>query len=141
MKITRVVGCALAGACLVVGGAVAGEFDDGAFAMPQEVVSAATVFQTYMSNAARITDGFSGGDGVERSLKAGAGYQTAQLEEGMIAYGAIAALQDDRFVDGVEAAAGHGDQRAAFAERLIEDPFLATRVNGAGEAGERVEAA
>jgi hypothetical protein len=141
MKIARVVGCALAGACLAVGGAVAGEFDDGAFAMPQEVVSAATVFQTYMSNAARITDGFSGGDGVERSLKAGASYQTAQLEEGMIAYGAIAALQDDRFVDGVQAAAGHGDQRTAFAEQLIEDPFVVTRVDGAVEAAERVEAA
>jgi hypothetical protein len=78
---------------------------------------------------------------VERSLKAGASYQTAQLEEGMIAYGAIAALQDDRFVDGVQAAAGHGDQRTAFAEQLIENPYLATRVDGAAEAGERVEAA
>ncbi|HLY77918.1 MAG TPA: hypothetical protein VKQ70_00985 [Caulobacteraceae bacterium] len=133
--------CALAGACLVAGGAVADEFDDGAFAMPREVVSAATVFQTYMSNAARIGDGFSSGDGVERGLKAGASYQTAQLEEGMIAYGAIAALQDDRFVDGVLAAAGHGDQRTAFAEQLIEDPYVVTRVDGASGAGERVAAA
>jgi len=59
----------------------------------------------------------------------------------MIAYGAIAALQDERFVDGVEAAAGHGDQRTAFAEQLIEDPAAATRVDGAPEAAERVEAA
>ena len=101
MKIARVAGGALAGACLVVGGAVAGEFDDDAFALPQEVVSAATVFQAYMAGAAHIDGGFSNGDGVEHGLKTAAAYQPAQLEEGMIAYGAIAALQDDRFVDGV----------------------------------------
>jgi len=146
MKIGRVAGGALVGACLAVGAvwggaAAAGEFDDGAFAMPQEVVSAATAFQAYMSSAAHVDGGFANGDGVERGLKSGAAYEPAQLEEGMIAYGAIAALQDDRFVQGVEEAAGHGDQRSAFAERLIEDPFAATHVDGADEAGERVEAA
>ncbi len=146
MKIGRVAGGALVGACLAVGAvwggaAAAGEFDDGAFAMPQEVVSAATAFQAYMSSAAHVDGGFANGDGVERGLKSGTAYEPAQLEEGMIAYGAIAALQDDRFVQGVEEAAGHGDQRSAFAERLIEDPFAATQVDGADEAGERVEAA
>ena len=141
MKIGRVAGFALVGACLTVGGAAANEFDDGSFAMPQEVVSAATAFQTYMASAAHVDSGFISGDGVERGLKAGAAYEPAQLEEGMIAYGAIAALQDDRFVQGVQDAAGHGDQRSAFAERLIEDPDAATRVDGADEAGARVEAA
>ena len=141
MKIGRVAGFALFGACLTAGGAAASEFDDGSFALPQEVVSAATAFQTYMSSAAHVDSGFISSDGVERGLKAGAAYEPAQLEEGMIAYGAIAALQDDRFVQGVQDAAGHGDQRSAFAERLIEDPDAATRVDGADEAGERVEAA
>ena len=141
MKIGRVAGFALVGACLTVGGAAADEFDDGSFAMPQEVVSAATAFQTYMASAAHVDSGFVSGDGVERGLKAGAAYEPAQLEEGMIAYGAIAALQDDGFVQGVQDAAGHGDQRSAFAERLIEDPDAATRVDGADEAGARVEAA
>ena len=141
MKIGRVAGFALVGACLTVGGAAANEFDDGSFAMPQEVVSAATAFQTYMASAAHVDSGFISSDGVERGLKAGAAYEPAQLEEGMIAYGAIAALQDDRFVQGVQDAAGHGDQRSAFAERLIEDPDAATRVDGADEAGARVEAA
>ena len=141
MKIGRVAGGALIGACLAVGVAGAGEFDEGAFALPRDVVSAATAFQAYMAGAARIDGGFSSGDGVERSLKTAAAYQPEQLEEGMIAYGAIVALQDDRFVGGVEAAAGHGDQRAAFAQQLIEDPDAATRLDGAAEAGARVEAA
>jgi hypothetical protein len=141
MSIGKVAGFALMGACLAAGGAAADEMSDGSFALPQEVVCAATAFQDYMSSAARIDSGFASGDGVERSLKTGASYQPAQLEEGMIAYGAIAALQDDRFVEGVEQAAGRGDQRAAFAERLIADPYAATQVDGAAEAGQRVESA
>jgi hypothetical protein len=146
MKIGSMARGALVGACLITGGwlatvALADEFDDGPFAMPREVVSSATAFQTYMSSAARIDGGFADGDGVERGLKTGAAYEPVQLEEGMIAFGAIAALQDGRFVEGVEAAAGHGYQRQAFAERLIYDPYAATQVDGAAEAGERVEAA
>jgi hypothetical protein len=141
MKIASVSVCALLGACVVVSAAAADQQDDGAFALPREVVRAATAFQDYMTRAARIDGGFSSGDAVERSLKAGAAYEPAQMEEGMIAYGAIVALQDDRFVDGVVAAAGHGDDRAAFAERLIADPYAATRVDGAAEAGQRVQAA
>jgi hypothetical protein len=141
MKIARMAGCALAGACLVGGAAIADEPDNGTFALPREVVSAATAFQDYMSSAAHIGGGFANGDAVEHSLKSAAAYQPAQLEEGMIAYGAIAALQDDRFVEGVEQAAGHGDARAAFADRLVDDPGAATRIDGAAEASERIEAA
>jgi hypothetical protein len=141
MKIGKVVGIALAGACMVVGGALADELSEATFTLPQEVVSAATAFDHYMSSAARIDSRFTDGEAVARSLKAAAAYQPAQLEEGMISYGAIAALQDDRFVAGVEQAAGRGEQRAAFAERLIEDPLAATRIDGADEAARRIEAA
>ncbi|HEY1752882.1 MAG TPA: hypothetical protein VGG29_16615 [Caulobacteraceae bacterium] len=147
MKIGKVMGCALVGACVVVGGVVVGggaiaqELDEATFALPQEVVSSATAFEHYMTSAARIDSGFSSGASVARSVDAAASYQPAQLEEGMIAYGAIAALQDDRFVAGVEQAGGRGEDRAAFAERLIEDPYAATRVDGAEGAAERVEAA
>jgi len=141
MKIGKVVGIALVGACMAVGGAVADEMSEATLTLPQEVVSAATAFDHYMSSAARIDSGFSSGESVARSLNAAASYQPAQLEEGMIAYGAIAALQDDRFVTGVEQAAGRGEQRAAFAERLIEDPLAATRIDGADGAARRIEAA
>jgi hypothetical protein len=94
-----------------------------------------------MSSAARIDGVFADGDGVERGLKTAAAFEPAQLDEGMIAYGAIAALQDARFVEGVEAAAGQGDRRQAFAERLIEDPYAVTQVDGAIEASERVDSA
>ena len=141
MKIGKMMGVAFVGACVAVGGAVADEMSETTLTLPQEVVSAATAFDSYMSSAARIDARFSDGQSVARSLKAAAAYQPAQLEEGMIAYGAIAALQDDRFVTGVEQAAGRGEQRAAFAERLIEDPLAATRIDGADAAARRIEAA
>jgi len=125
----------------VVGGAMADEMGDASFALPQDVVMAATAFQQYMTSAARIDGSFSNGASVSRDLKTAVSYQPAQLEEGMIAYGAIAALRDERFVDGVEQAAGRGEQRAAFAERLIEDPYAATRIDGAGDAALRIETA
>jgi hypothetical protein len=141
MKIGRVSAFALVSACAIGGSVAIAQVEKDPFTLPQEVVSAATAFQSYMQSASRIDSGFSSGDAVARGLKSAASYEPAQMEEGMIAYGAIAALQDDRFVRGVQQAAGRGDQEAAFAERLIEDPTAATQVDGADEAAARVEAA
>ena len=141
MKIASVVACALAGACVAMGAAGADEMQEPAFALPQEVVSAATAFQQYMSGAAKIDAGFADGEQVARGLKTASAYETSQMEEGMVAYGAIVALQDERFVAGVERAAGRGDDRAIFAEQLIQDPARATQVDGADEAARRIEAA
>jgi hypothetical protein len=136
-----VMACALTGACVAMGAAGADEMQEPAFALPQEVVSAATAFQQYMSGAARIDAGFADGEQVARGLKTASAYETSQMEEGMVAYGAIVALQDERFVAGVERAAGRGDDRAIFAEQLIQDPARATQVDGADEAARRIEAA
>ena len=42
------------GACMVVGAAAADEQNDGSFALPRDVVQAATAFQSYMASAAKI---------------------------------------------------------------------------------------
>jgi hypothetical protein len=140
MTISKFTLFGLAGACLVVGGAFADDMDEGAFEMPKEVVAAATAFQSYMRDASTIGD-FSNSQSVAQSVRKGVSYQPAQLEEGMIAYGAIAALQDEGFVDGVQRAAGRGEARDAFAEQLVEDPFAATRIDGAAGAARRIAAA
>jgi hypothetical protein len=141
MKISRSMSCALAGACAVVGVAYADEMGDGLLEMPRDVVSAATAFEEYMQSAARVDGGFSSGEGVARGLRAAAAYEPRQLEEGMIAYGALVALRDEAFVEGVERAAGRGEQRRGFAERLLEDPDEAMRIEGAPEASRKVDAA
>jgi hypothetical protein len=140
MRIGRVAASALGSACVVVGASWANELGDNSFELPKEVISAATAFEGYMKDAAGIGH-FSSDASVADGVRAGVSYQPAQLEEGMIAYGAITALQDDRFVDGVNEAAGRGEARRAFAERLVEDPFEATRIEGAGGAARRIEAA
>ncbi len=141
MRIARVVACALAGAWVTMGAAGADEMQAPAFALPAEVVSAATAFQRYMASAAKIDAGFADGDAVAQGLKTASGYEPSQMEEGMVAYGAIVALRDERFVAGVERAAGNGDDRAAFAEQLVQDPSTVTQVEGADEAARRIEAA
>lgn len=143
MKVARVLSWALVGACVAIGAAAADEtqMQAPAYALPQELVSAATAFQGYMTSAAKIDAAFSDDDAVAKGLKTASSYEPSQLEEGMIAYGAIVALQDERFVAGVEHAAGHGDDRAKFAEQLVEDPGAAARVDGADEAARRIEAA
>jgi hypothetical protein len=134
-------GCAAAGACAVVTVAYAEPMGGADFVLPRDVVSAGTAFEGYTNAAARIDGRYSSDAGVARDIRATASYEPVQLEEGMIAYGAIVALQDGGFVDGVEDAAGRGAAREAFAERLIEDPFEATRLAGAEGATRRVEAA
>jgi len=94
-----------------------------------------------MTGAARIGAAFPDGDAVAGGLKAAASYEPSQLEEGMIAYGAIVALQDDRFVGGVQRAAGaRGEERARFAQQLVDDPRAVARIDGADEAAGRIEA-
>ncbi len=140
MTINKTTVIALAGALLVVSGAIADDLDNNAIELPREVVAAATAFQSYMKSASQIGE-FSSGAAVAQNLRTGVSYQPAQLEEGMIAYSAVAALQDESFVDGVQRAAGRGDAREAFAERLVEDPYSVTQVDGAVGAARRIGAA
>lgn len=142
MKVARVLSWALAGACVAMSaGADEVQMQMPAFSLPQEVVSAATAFEEYMASAAKIDAGIPDASAVAKDLQTASAYEPSQLEEGMVAYGAIVALQDERFVAGVDHAAGRGDERAAFADQLVQDPFSITQVDGAEDAARRVEAA
>lgn len=132
---------AAAGVCAMVGVAYADAVGDADFTMPRDIVSAATAFEGYMTSAREIDGRYSDGAAVARDVRAAASYEPSQLDEGMIAYGAIVALQDAGFVDGVEDAAGRGEQRQDLAERLVEDPYAATRIEGAQGAMQRIEIA
>ncbi len=142
MKVARVLGWALAGACAAASAGADGiQMQSPAYSLPQEVVSAATAFDAYMASAARIDAGFADGGVVARDLQTASAYEPSQMEEGMVAFGAIVALQDERFVAGVYQAAGGDAARAQFAEQLVQDPFGVTQVDGAEQAARRIEAA
>jgi hypothetical protein len=109
--------------------------------LPREVVAAAAAFQGYMERAAGMSPTFKGPDSIYQGLKAGAAYEPAQFQEGMIGYGAIAALQDDRFIQGVERAASGPAERQALVARLLADPGSVMALDGSQGALRRVRTA
>ena len=140
MNIRRSAAIGAAVACLAAGAALAADEADDMLTLPQSVVAAATAFEGYVTSAAAIDPGFKNADSVARSLRAAAAYEPHQLEEGLVAYGAVAALQDDAFVAGVRQAAGDAGGADALAARLIADPSSVSAIGGADSAARRVGA-
>ena len=128
----------LAGASLLVTGALAQEMGDNPLELPRDIVEAAAAFQKYTASAAAIGQ-FSGADSVLKGVRAGVAYEPAQLEQGMIAYGAIAALQDGDFIQGVERAARDPATRQMLRDRLVDNPYDVVQFEGMTAAARRVE--
>src|SRR5258708_12509976 len=84
-----------------MGGAVAQETQPNV-RMARELVAAASAFETYTRTAGAIRPGFAGPRDVASAVNIAASHDPRQLETGMIAYAAMAALQDPAFVEGVE---------------------------------------
>ena len=93
------------------------------------VVEAASAYETYLRNAATIQAGFRNGTAVRQALNVGAAYKPEQLEEGVIAYAALIALEDARFVRGVRETL-----RGREADALLTDPRGVEAIPGADSA-------
>ena len=103
-------------------------------AFPLRSAEAAAAFDRYMHAAAAIDADFKSGEGVASALDSASAYDPGQLEEGMIAYGAIAALQSPRFVYAVMDAAADERSRQGLIDALVADPSIAARLPGAADA-------
>ena len=110
-------------------------------AFPRRSAEAASAFERYARAAGGLDARLQGSSSVADALRTGASYDGGQLEEGMIAYGAIAALQDSRFVYAVMDVAQDRDARQRLIEALLADPTLASRLPGAEEAAAMADAA
>jgi hypothetical protein len=108
--------------------------------LAHDVVAAASAFETYTRGAGAISAGFSSGDTVADALAKSAAYQPEQLEAGMVAYGAIAALQEEGFVEGVRQAAREIPAEVLIA-RLEDNPESVVEISGVGAAASRAQAA
>ena len=106
-------------------------------ATPSALTAQASVFESYMRRARGIDANFSGPGDVSEALQAGASHEPRQLEEGMIAYAAVAALQETRFVDAIKA----NPNRAELARRLASDPAAALAMPGGEAAAARASGA
>jgi hypothetical protein len=97
----------------------------------------ASAFESFMRRARAIDAGFSGPADVAQALQTGASHEPHELEAGMIAYAAMAALQEPRFVAAVRA----DHDRSALARRLTADPQAALALPGGEAAGARASGA
>ena len=105
-----------------------GVFDAG-------LASVASAFEAYTRRASAIDAAFSGPAEIRSGLIAGAGYEPRQLENGMIAYAAMAAMQEPAFVAGVKA------RGPALARQFAANPDAALSLPGAPAAAARANAA
>jgi len=95
----------------------------------------ASAFEAYTRRATAIDASFSGPGEIAERLRTGAGYEPKELEAGMIAYAALAALQEPSFVAGVRA------KGREVSRRLPADPDAAMDLPGAAAAAARANAA
>jgi hypothetical protein len=106
-------------------------------ATPSNLTAQASVFEAYMRRARSIDAGFSGPREVSEALQAGASHEPRQLEEGMIAYAAVAALQEEPFVEALK----RNPNRAELVRRLANDPASALALPGGQAAAARASGA
>jgi hypothetical protein len=95
----------------------------------------AAAFESFMRHARGIDPAFAGPGAVSQALQTGASHEPVQLESGMIAYAALAALQEPRFVAAVKA------DRSDLARRLATDPRAALDLPGGEAASARASGA
>lgn len=95
----------------------------------------ASAFEAYTRKASAIDAGFQGPGEIARSLQTAAAYEPRELEAGMVAYAALAALQEPAFVAGVR---GRGRDAA---RGLAANPGAALDLPGGSAAAARANAA
>jgi hypothetical protein len=109
--------------------------------LARDLVASASAFETYTRTAAAIDAGFTGPRDVASAVHIAASHDPRQLEAGMIAYAAMAALQDPAFVSSLQRLTPDPRQREALVRRLAENPDFALELPGAESAAVRARSA
>ena len=104
-------------------------------AIARRVMDAAAAFDSYVHRASAISaDPHEGGE-VAKDVLIGAAYEPQQFQEGAIAYAALAALQDARFVQAVSDMGQDPAVRRDLVRRLLDQPEAALQLPAARGAG------
>lgn len=110
-------------------------------ALNQGVADAAAVYVAFVRDVGTIqAGGFQDAEAIQAAIRKGSAYDPAQLSRGMIAYGAILALQSNSFVAGVREYAIDPDQRREIVDSIIRNPAYAATLPGAAEAAGLISA-
>lgn len=105
-----------------------------ALALNQSVAEAASVYVAFVREVGSIQAGFPDAESIQVALRKGAAVEAGQLSRGMIAYGAILALQSPDYVAGVRQYAADPAQRQQMVARIVADPAYAATLPGAESA-------
>lgn len=106
-----------------------------AVSLNEGVAQAAAIYVAFMRDVGTIPPGgFSDAESIQAAIRKGAAYEPGQLSRGMIAYGAILALQSPEYVQGVRTFATDPAQRQQVIDRIISDPAYAATLPGADAA-------
>lgn len=111
------------------------EHEGPSVGIAQRVMNAAGVFDAYMHHAAAISPALKDGSGVRKAVMIGSAYEAQQLQEGAIAYAALAALQAPGFVQNLSDAGQDPGARAQMVRAILADPDSVLRLPGAHDAG------
>lgn len=106
-----------------------------------KLIEQASAYRYYMARSAGITPNFADGQGVAQALQVGAAYEPGQLLRGAMAYGAVVALQDRAFLDGVRIYAKDPGSRQQVVNEILRDPAYAVGLPGSASAAGAVIAA
>lgn len=94
------------------------------------VIDQASAYATYLRKASAISPMFPDGSSVAEALRVGAHSERRQLQQGVVAYAAIVALQDPTFTAAVKEFASHPSQRDQIAGYILADPNYVMTLTG-----------
>ena len=94
------------------------------------VIDTASAYATYMQSASGIASKFVDGPSVLSALRLGAHSEQHQMQQGMVAYAAIIALQDPTFVAAVRGFANHASTRDSMVRYILADPNYVMTLGG-----------
>lgn len=101
----------------------------------QGVAEAASIYVAFLREARTIQPGgFPDAESIQAAIRKGASYDAEQLSRGLIAYGAIIAMQSPEFVAGVRQYASNPTQRQQMVAQIVADPAYAATLPGADAA-------
>jgi hypothetical protein len=106
-------------------------------ATPSTLTAEAGAFEAYMRHARAIPAEFSGPGEVSQALATSASHEPRQFETGMIAYAALAALEEPRFVTALQTQGSRGE----LARRIEADPAYVLQLPGGEAAAARASGA
>ncbi|OYU69459.1 MAG: hypothetical protein CFE28_05235 [Alphaproteobacteria bacterium PA2] len=86
------------------------------------ILEQASAYRTYMDRTSAITGGFQSGEDIAAALQSADAYEPTALVRGAMAYGAIAALQDQAFVAGIRSFGSGAEQRRQLAYEILRNP-------------------